>query len=118
MFSRAPWACIVLLTASLAACGDDASAPAAKAAGPKLTEIMKMAGGLHVMWELPERCDGVELERKEPTKDFAVAYELPGTVNNKHDGLATEDVSYTYRARCKVDAGHTEYSNEMSANPR
>lgn len=118
MFSRAPWACIVL-TASLAACSDDvATEPAPLATSPKLTEIMKMAGGLHVMWELPKRCDGVELERKQPGKDFSVAYELPGTVDNKHDGLATEDTTYTYRARCRVDAGYTAYSNEMSANPR
>jgi len=97
--------------------GDADAGTTPKAAGPKLTEIMKMTGGLHVMWELPDSCDGVELERKDGTGDFAVKYTLPGTVDNKHDGTATKDMVYTYRARCKVGADYTEYSNEMSKNP-
>jgi hypothetical protein len=96
----------------------DAGAITPKAEGPKLTSIMKMTGGLHVNWELPTECEGVELERKDgDATEFAVKYKLPGTVDNKHDGTATEDVVYTYRARCKVGTEYTEYSNEMGKNP-
>jgi len=96
----------------------DAGAVTPKAAGPKLTEVMKMTGSLHVTWELPAtECDGVEPERKDGDGDFVVKYKLPGTVENKHDGSATENVVYAYRARCKVGAEYTEYSNEMSKNP-
>lgn len=100
--------------------GQDAAAsePTTKAAGPKITQIMKMTGGLHVVWELPATCDGVELERKDADAEYKVAYTLPGTVDNKHDGTATANMLYTYRARCKVGAEYTEYSNEMSKNPK
>ena len=76
-----------------------------------------MTGALHVNWELPEECDGVELERKDGDAEFAVKYTLPGTVDNKHDGTATANMVYTYRARCKVGTDYSEYSNEMSKNP-
>ncbi len=93
--------------------------PKALAAGPKITEIMKMTGSLHVVWDLPKTCDSVELERKDgDAGSFKVAYTLPGTVDNKHDGTATGDMTYTYRARCKVGAEYTEYSNEMGKNPK
>ena len=78
---------------------------------------MKMTGSLHVVWDLPATCDGVELERKDGAGDFVMKYTLPGTVDNKHDGTATANTVYTYRARCKVGAGYTEYSNEMGENP-
>lgn len=98
---------------------DAGSTPAPKAVGPKMVSIMKMTGALHVSWELPDTCDGVELERKDgDAAEFKVAYKLPGTVDNKHDGAATENLVYTYRARCKVGAEYTEYSNEMSKNPQ
>ena len=76
-----------------------------------------MTGSLHVTWDLPSECDGVELERKDGDGEYAVKYTLPGTVDNKHDGSATEDMVYTYRARCKVGTDYTEYSNEMGKNP-
>ena len=95
----------------------DSGAVTPKTAGPKLTNVMKMTGGLHVVWELPSECDGVELERKDGDAEFAVEYKLPGTVDNKHDAAATDNVVYTYRARCKVGSEYTEYSNEMSKNP-
>ena len=95
----------------------DGGAVTPKAAAPKITEVMKMTGSLHVMWDLPAECDGVELERKDGDGEYAVKYKLPGTVDNKHDGSATEDLVYTYRARCKVGAEYTEYSNEMGKNP-
>lgn len=95
----------------------DAGTVTPKAAGPTLTDVMKMTGSLHVMWDLPKTCDSVELERKDGAGEYAVKYTLPGTVDNKHDGTATKDMLYTYRARCKVGAEYTEYSNEMSKNP-
>lgn len=92
---------------------------------PRMEEAIKMAGSLHVTWVNEEpACDGVELERRttspagQVVADFAVVYRLPGAVDNKHDGTATEDATYTYRARC-VKAGQTSpYSNEVSANPK
>lgn len=79
---------------------------------------MKMTSGLHVTWDLPKTCEGVELERKDGDAPYVVKYTLPGAVDNKHDGTATADTLYTYRARCKVGADYSEYSNEMSKNPK
>ena len=105
-------------TTSSGGAGDAGGTVTPKAAGPKLTDIMKMTGSLHVSWELPDECDAVELERKDgDTADYVVKYKLPGTVDNKHDGTATENMVYTYRTRCKVGTEYTEYSNEMSKNP-
>jgi hypothetical protein len=132
MVSR--WVCVALVvSASLAACGgDDGPATSSSggsksesnpakgssgAAGPKITRVMKMAGGLHVFWELPKTCDGVELERKDGPGEFEVKYKLPGAIDNKHDATATGDTLYTYRARCKAGAEYTEYSNEMGKSP-
>lgn len=95
----------------------DAGGITPKGEGPKLTDVMKMTGSLHVMWDLPAECDGVELERKDGDGEYAVKYKLPGTVDNKHDGSASENMVYSYRARCKVGSEYTEYSNEMSKNP-
>lgn len=97
--------------------GAETTESAPKAAGPKIVSVMKMTGSLHVAWELPEKCDGVEVERKDGDGAFEVKFELPGTVDNKHDGTATEDMVYTYRTRCTVGADYTEYSNEMGKNP-
>lgn len=96
----------------------DAGAVTPKAEGPKLTSVMKMTGSLHVNWDLPADCDGVELERKDGDAEYVVKYELPGTVDNKHDGTATQDMVYTYRARCLVGGEYTAYSNEMGKNPK
>lgn len=98
----------------------DASGTSTKSlVGPTITSVMKMTGSLHVSWDLPAKCDNVELERKDGTAGaFKVAYKLPGTVDNKHDGTATGDMVYTYRSRCKVGAEYTEYSNEMGKNPQ
>lgn len=88
-----------------------------KAAGPEITRMMKMTGSLHVSWKLPAECDQVELERKDGAAEYKVVFTLPGTVDNKHDGTATKDMTYTYRARCSLGSDYTEYSNEMSGNP-
>lgn len=97
---------------------DAGAEPAPQAAGPKMKSVVKMTGSLHVTWELPEKCDGVELERKDGDTAFDLAYELPGFVDNKHDGSATKDLTYTYRARCKIGSEYTAYSDEMANNPQ
>lgn len=80
---------------------------------------MKMAGSLHVTWTLPPNvtCDKITLERKTSTDAYKVAYTLPGSADNKHDGAATQNTTYTYRVQCFVGADASPYSNEMSANP-
>jgi hypothetical protein len=88
---------------------------------PALTELMKMTGSLHVIWNLPAastKCDTIEGERKSATEEYKVVWTTPGTVDNKHDGTATADTTYTYRLRCKIGADYSAYSNEMSKNPK
>lgn len=104
---------LALLPAVTAACGDDADGDGA----PSIVSVEPMAGGLHVTWSLPARCDAVEVERQSPGGAFEVVYTLPGAADNKHDGTATEDFVYTYRVRCKVGDGYTPYSNEVGADP-
>jgi hypothetical protein len=86
---------------------------------PELTDIVKMAGSLHVVWDLPSetKCDSIEGERKTETEPYAVVWTVRGSVDNKHDGDATENTTYTYRVRCKVGAAYSDYSNELGKNP-
>jgi hypothetical protein len=85
-----------------------------------IDHIMKMTGSLHVVWNNPADtdCDSVEGERKTETAPYAVVFTVPGGVDNKHDGTATEDTLYTYRLRCKVGDAYSPYSNEESKNPQ
>jgi hypothetical protein len=95
--------------------------PAPKTIGaPQITELMKMTGSLHVMWKLPKdtECDKIEAERKSATEPYKAVWSTPGDVDNKHDGTATADTTYTYRLRCKVGSDYSGYSNEMSKNPK
>lgn len=115
---------LALVATLVAACGSDdhdhttTPTTGAPTEAPTLTDVMKMTGSLHVMWKNPAACDTVELERKDgDAGTFAVAYTLPGAADNKHDGAATADMTYTYRARCKVGAEYTPYSNELGGNP-
>ena len=89
-------------------------------AAPKITMLMKMTGGLHVMWDLPKdtTCEKIEAERKTATEAYKAVWSTPGDVDNKHDGTATEDTTYTYRLRCKVGTDYSTYSNEMGKNPK
>ncbi len=88
-------------------------------AAPTITMIMPMGGGLHVNWTNAEpACDTIELERKTETVPYKmVGSPLPGEADNKHDGTATEPVTYTYRVRCKKGGAYSAYSNEKSATP-
>ena len=105
--------------------GSTSSSGAATASlkAPKVDMVEKMMGALHVMWTNNETsCDTIELERQ-ATMDtmvhekYKVVASLPGEADNKHDTTATEDMTYTYRLRCKKGADYSPYSNEMSGNP-
>jgi hypothetical protein len=72
-----------------------------------------------VKWmNVQEDCDTVEAESMMEGLAYEVSFSVPGTVDNKMDGAATDDMLYTYRLRCKKGAAVSDYSNEMSANPR
>lgn len=96
---------------------DTAAEVAVDLKAPTITTLMKMSGALHVVWKNNQACDSVVGERKSDTEDYKVLFTVPGTVNNKMDGTATVDTTYTYRARCKVGANFSPYSAEVSANP-
>ncbi len=101
----------------LADAAEDAAEVTVDLKAPTITTLMKMSGALHVVWKNNQTCDSVVGERKSDTEDYKVLFTVPGTVNNKMDGTATVDTTYTYRARCKVGANFSPYSAEMSANP-
>ena len=103
--------------------------PAAPAAvvvkAPKVDEVAKMAGALHVMWTNAEAaCDAIEGERQAKMSDgtimekYKVAFTVPGEADNKHDTTATDAMTYTYRLRCKKGTTYSAYSNELSGNPK
>lgn len=92
---------------------------------PKIEHVAKMTGSLHVTWTNPTtRCDDIEGERKAEMSDgtvhepYKVVFTVPGSADNKHDTSATADMKYTYRLRCKAGSAYSEYSNEMSGNPK
>ncbi len=92
---------------------------------PTISMVMKMTGGLHVMWTNGEKaCDTIEGERKANASDgtekaaYAVVFTVPGEADNKHDATATAALKYTYRLRCKKGGTYSAYSNEMSGTPQ
>lgn len=85
---------------------------------PMLMEVIPMASALHLTWMNNQAdCDTVEAERKMGSDAFATAFSVPGTVDNKMDTAATDDMMYTYRLRCKKGGAYSGYSTEMGANP-
>ena len=85
---------------------------------PHLDELVKMGGALHLMWtNVQPDCDAVRIERKTDVDGWAEKFSVPGTVDNKMDGLATGDVTYTYRLRCEKGGALSAYSNELAKNP-
>jgi hypothetical protein len=84
-----------------------------------LQQVVPMEGALHITWmNMQKDCDSVEAERmSDHHPDYAVVFSVPGSVDNKMDADATEDMMYMYRMRCKKGSAYSEYSNEMSANP-
>ena len=101
------------------ATGSDAGHAAAPLKAPVITTVMKMSGGLHVMWTNAQTgCDAIEGERKTATEPYALAFTVPdGSVDNKHDGPLTVGTAYTYRVRCKKGADYSPFSNEKSGTP-
>jgi len=97
---------------------NDASGDAV--APPTLGRLMKMNGGLHLLWSTPagSTCDSIEGERKTSASPYAVVFTVSGEVGDKHDATATEATNYTYRLRCKTGGKYSVYSNEMSAAPK
>ena len=105
--------------------GTSGSPAAAAPKAPKVDQVAKMMGALHVMWTNQDAaCDSIVGERKAQMADgsvmepYAVAFTVPGEVDNKHDMKATADMKYTYRLRCKKGETFSEYSNELSGNPK
>jgi hypothetical protein len=113
------------LVLTLAACGGSAAGtsggegggPESKPEAPQLDVVKPMADVLHVEWTPTTACDTIEAERKDPTHPYAAAFEVAGTSLSHMDGDAFEDMTYTYRIRCKVGSAMSDYSNELSANP-
>jgi hypothetical protein len=92
---------------------------------PKIGEVAKMMDALHVMWTNQDTtCESIEGERQATMADgsvmekYKVVFTVPGESDNKHDMTATEDMTYTYRLRCKKGDKYSAYSNEMGGNPK
>lgn len=86
---------------------------------PELGTLMPMQGALHVMWTNKQAdCDTVEGERKTETEPYTMAFTVPGEADNKHDASANANTVYTYRLRCKKGDVYSDYSSEMSRNPK
>lgn len=114
-------ACCVALLPLLSGCGsDDGGDQAGSLQAPLLETVMPMApAGLHVTWKnVTTDCDSVEGQRMTATTPWTVAFTVPGSVDNEHDGAATEKVEHTYRVRCKKGDQFSPYSNEMSGTPQ
>lgn len=94
----------------------DAAVSGASLKAPVITQITKMAGGLHVVWKNEQtNCDSIEGERKGPGEAYKVVFTVPdGSVNNKHDAPLTAGTMYTYRLRCMKGTASSPYSNEKS----
>jgi hypothetical protein len=81
-------------------------------------KVMPMEGALHLEWmNMTADCDSVNAERKTASEDYVDVFSVPGSVDNKMDASATDDMTYTYRLRCKKGDAFSLYSNELSANP-
>jgi hypothetical protein len=110
---------VALSVCALAACSsdDEDTSPEAIEA-PMLMTVEPMDGALHLVWmNMAEDADSVEAERKMDDGPFEPAFSVPGTVDNRMDGTATDDMPYTYRLRAKKGALFSEYSEQMTANP-
>ncbi|MBK7583272.1 MAG: hypothetical protein IPI67_24145 [Myxococcales bacterium] len=110
--------CVLLLTACGSGDGDDSGSTQSLSA-PVMEMVMPMApAGLHVTWNnIQPDCDEIEGERKSPSSEFAVVFAVPGSVDNKHDGTATEKVEYFYRVRCRKGETFSAYSDLMAGTP-
>ena len=107
------------LAVILTACSSDDGDGDATLEAPMLMEVVPMEGALHLTWmNMAQDADSVEGERKMDTGAFEPAFSVPGSVDNRMDAQATDDMPYTYRLRAKKGSAYSAYSNEMTANPR
>ena len=107
-----------LSAALLTACSSEHGASGGLEA-PMLMEVMPMEGALHLTWmNMTADAESVEAERKMDTGEFEPAFSAPGSVDNKMDPQATDDMDYTYRLRAKIGTNFSTYSNEITANPQ
>ena len=111
---------VVLGALTIGCSGDDKDSPASGALeAPMLMKVMPMEGALHLEWmNMTKDCDSVEAERMMDGEDYKQVFTVPGTVDNKMDAGATDDMDYMYRLRCKKGSTYSDYSNEMSGNPK
>lgn len=122
---RTHWIAVFCLGVMLAGCSSDddestesAESSAAALKAPMLMKCMPMEGALHLYWmNVQADCDTVEGERMMHGGEYELGFSVPGSVDNKMDVKATEDMMYTYRLRCKKGERYSPFSNVMSANP-
>jgi hypothetical protein len=109
----------VLFAGACSSGGDDDTSATTTLQAPMLMEVAPMEGALHLAWmNMQKDCDSVEAERKmEHQTSYDLAFSVPGSVDNKMDTSATDNMMFTYRMRCKKGSTYSSYSNEMSANP-
>jgi hypothetical protein len=117
-------AAAIFVTLLIGCASDTPDGSSSPPTAPKLSSVDKMDGSLHVTWTNNDTCDAVEGESKAMMASgavhhaYSVAFTVPGDVDNKHDTTATDDMTYTYRLRCKKGSLYSSYSNEISANPK
>ena len=110
---------LVAFALLLAACSSDSDDANDAVEAPMLMEVVPMEGALHVTWmNMDAAADTVEAERRMDTGEFEAAFSVPGSVDNKMDPEATDDMPYTYRLRAKKGSVYSSYSNELTANPQ
>lgn len=87
-------------------------------APPTLDRLMRMQGGLHVMWTNPStRCAFVVGERMSGTEPWREVFRVEGTYDNLHQDGMQAGVLYSYRLRCEQPGRFSKPSNEKSATP-
>ncbi len=85
---------------------------------PTLERLMRMDGGLHVMWTNPSpRCVAVVGERTSAAEPWRQVFRVEGTYDNLHQDGLQAGVLYTYRLRCEREGRVSTPSNEKSATP-
>lgn len=115
-FSRAVVTAAALGAAACSSDGMDMGSGALEA--PMLMAVVPMEGALHLTWmNMQKDCSSVEAERRMESGAYEVAFSVPGSVDNKMDAAATDNMTYTFRLRCKKGGAFSVYSNELSANP-
>lgn len=107
----------IAIATSACSSGSDDTEGAIQA--PMLMEVEPMEGALHITWmNMQDDAESVEAERKMDDGAFELAFSVPGTVDNRMDPEATDNMPYTYRLRAKKGTDYSPYSNEIAANPQ